>query len=239
MKRKQRIPIIIADDHPLVRIGLRVVLEDSHLYRVAAECSSAAESLIYHLEQEPNLAAAVILDLKMPQKEGDDSGANEPGPVNAGFLPVRGQFVGLGLLKAIRRSWPDLKILVLTEQKDPAVIASARDLGADGYLFKDEMVDNVIQTLERILTDEHAFSSSAQTALTWQSSGTGGLSLLTPRESQVLELLVEGLRDKEICARLGLAPRTVAFHKANLREKLGAETTAELIAIYHTGRKQK
>ncbi len=229
-----KIPVLIADDHALVRTGLRIVINNSSGYFVAGEATSGGE-LLPLLQAEKG--RFIILDLQMQPPPADAKGG--------GFTPVDDtreelfrQYSGLLILQNIRRFWPDLRVLIITQYDDPAVIEAAVRLNVDGFLLKDELNEAILEALDAIGRGERAFSERVR-RIQERPPDAGPLadSILSPREREVLELVAHGFRDREISERLNIAPRTVAFHKANIKEKLNADSTAEIIAYYYSGEK--
>lgn len=228
-KTEEKIPVLIADDHALVRTGLRIVINNSDDYFVAGEASNGAE-LLKLLEE--NRAGMVILDLQMEHPPGaqDEQAENENDPAAEELFR---QYSGLFFLRKIRNSWPGVKVLIMTQHDDPRIIHSAVALDVNGFLLKDELNDAILQALESIRTGGSAFSERVE-HIRLRPVREEKPDPLSPREREVLQLVSHGFRDREISERLNIAPRTVAFHKANIKEKLNAESTAEIIAHYYS-----
>jgi two-component system, NarL family, response regulator NreC len=192
--------VALADDHPVVRAGLKTLLEADSAVQVVGEF----EDLPGTRNGVPVLRPDVlVLDLAMA------------GESSLGAIPV--------LLGAT----PGLKIVILTMQEDPGFAREALRLGASGYVLKDAAADELLlalRTVRRGSTYLHP-ALGAQMAVLDAST-----SPLTDREIQVLRLLAEGHTNAEIAARLYLSLRTVETHRGQLRTKLGLETRAELSA---------
>lgn len=192
--------VALADDHPVVRAGLKTLLEADDAVRVAGEF----EDLPGVVRGVPVLRPDVlVLDLAMA---GESS---------------------LGSIAALLGATPGLKIVILTMQEDPGFAREALRLGASAYVLKDAAADELLlalRTVRRGLTYLHP-ALGAQMAVLDAST-----SPLTDREIQVLRLLADGHTNAEIAARLYLSLRTVEAHRGQLRTKLGLESRAELSA---------
>lgn len=229
-----KIPVIIADDHELVRIGLRTVIQQSERFSVADEAQNGSE-LMKKLEEKP--CQIVLLDLNMP-KSGSSGGpdlatVSQEESVSGIVLSA---YSGLLLLQSLKQKKPELKVLVITQHDSPEVIRKARDLGADGFVLKEEFNNSVIAALEALARGEKAFSSRVEEILS--NKNQRSRPAISTREYEVLELIAHGFRDQEIADRLDITPRTVAFHKANLKSKLDADSTADLIAFYFSSKRR-
>ena len=128
-------------------------------------------------------------------------------------------------------------MLIITQHDDQKVIQAADRLEVDGFLLKDEVNDAIVKALDIIQGGERAFSERVRQIKERPTPAHREEEALSPREREVLQLVAHGFRDKEISERLNIALRTVAFHKANIKEKLNAETTAEIIAYYYSHEK--
>ena len=197
--------VLLADDHTLVREGVRRILESSPGIEVVGEVADGAAAL----DQLARIEADVlVLDLTMPGADG---------------------FEVLRSAKAIR---PGLKVLVLSMHADSEHISRAVRDGADGYLLKDSAVQDLVAGIHAVTEGRSYFSPPVQAALAAllraPSGPRVGLEVLTEREREVLRLVAEGLASKEIAARLSISARTVETHRANLMRKLGLRSVALL-----------
>jgi two-component system response regulator NreC len=198
--------VLLADDHTLVRAGVRRILEAHGDVEVVGEVADG-ESALRALEQIP--ADVLVLDLTMPGTDG---------------------FEVLARAKAAR---PELKILVLTMHADPAHVARAIREGADGYLLKDSAVQDLMSAIDAVRQGRAYYSPSIRQyelgeILRAEDSRRRRFAQLTERELEVLRLVAEGLSTKEIAARLAISTRTVETHRANLMAKLGLRSVALL-----------
>jgi DNA-binding NarL/FixJ family response regulator len=206
--------VLIIDDHDIVRIGLEALLSRAPDLRVVGSVGSLSAGVAQTTRLRPDL---VISDMGL----GDSSGLHTVGT--------------LALAQAPRR------LLVVTMQDELLYGEQALALGADGYLMKDCVQDNLLAAARAVLQG-HTWVSPQLTAkmmnrhLRRNSAARkdvpgGAEASLSLRELQVLELLREGKTTKEIASRLDLSARTVDIHRANLKKKLGLRSGAELIAF--------
>jgi two-component system response regulator NreC len=201
--------VLLADDHTLVRAGVRRILESQAGIEVVGEVADG-EAALAELDRTP--VDVLVLDLSMP---GID---------------------GLQVLRRARASHPGLKILVLTMHRNAEYVERAVREGADGYLLKDSAVQDLTGALEAVMADRAYYSPAVQRHLSGllrrpesgREAPRQGLALLTERERDVLKLVAAGLSTKEIAARLGIGPRTVETHRANVMRKLDLRSVALL-----------
>ncbi len=204
-RRARRIRVLLADDHALVRTGLRHILEADRGIEVVGEAADGTAALRALRQQATDV---LVLDLSMP---GGD---------------------GFQVLREARAVQPDLKVLVLTMHTDAEHIARAVREGADGYLLKDSAVQDLVAGIEAVTAGRSYYSPPVQRTLTdllrSKSGLRRGLDLLTEREREVLRLVAEGHSTKEIAGRLDISARTVETHRAHLMQKLGLRSVARL-----------
>lgn len=205
MSRDRDVRVLLADDHTLVRAGVRRVLEAEPGIQVVGEVAEG-EAALAALRATP--ADVLVLDLSMPGMDGFE------------------------LTKLARAAHPALKILVLTMHASPEYVARAVDLGADGYLLKDSAVHDLVAAIRAVCEDRVYYSPAVQKGLTeWlraRGSRSRVVDQLTGRELEVLRHVTLGLSTKEIAARLSISARTVETHRANLMRKLGLRSVALL-----------
>ena len=197
--------VLLADDHNLVRAGVRKILEAHPEVEVVGEVGDG-ESALRALETiRPDV---LVLDLTMP---GTD---------------------GFAVLERAKSSHPALKILVLTMHASPEYVARAVREGADGYLLKDSAVQDLVAAIEAVMQGRAYFSPPIQQQLgeilRTERMRRRLLDQLTEREREVLRLVAEGLSTKEIASRLAISTRTVETHRAHLMRKLGLRSVARL-----------
>jgi DNA-binding NarL/FixJ family response regulator len=196
--------VLLADDHTLVRAGVRRILEGDPRFVVVGEAADGGQAL-EALRRAP--ADVLVLDLSMPGTDGFE------------------------VLAAAREARPALKILVLSMHANAEVVARAVREGADGYLLKDSAVQELVAAIEAVMGGRRHFAPAIQrtmSELLGAPSPASPLALLTEREREVLRLVAEGLSSKEIGARLDISARTVETHRSNLMRKLELNSVARL-----------
>jgi two-component system invasion response regulator UvrY len=192
--------ILIADDHKIVRDGLKRILAGSEL-EVAAEAASGDEALALVKANDFDVA---MVDMSMPGLSG------------------------IALVKRLKAEKPKLKVLVLSMHGEHQYAARALKAGASGYLTKDSAADQLLGALRKIAAGGVHISDAAASALVTSSAAKSHESL-SDREFEVMRLLVEGKGPSEIGERLHLSVKTVSTHKTRILEKLGVGSTAELV----------
>ncbi len=211
----QAISVIVVDDHPLFRRGLVELLNDSDVMEVIAEYDNAY-SLLDNLESlSPEL---LILDLQMPEMSG------------------------LEVLKQIRKSNNDLKIIILTACVDQDKILEALSYGANGYLQKDTASDEILSQLLLVLNGNIALNAEAITTLAGRfrenhleerKQPQDRLANMTDRERETLYFIAKGLNNKLIARELGISDGTVKVYVKSLLRKLDLHSRLELAAWTH------
>jgi DNA-binding NarL/FixJ family response regulator len=203
-----RTRVLLADDHPLVRAGVRRVLEGASDIEVLGEASDGTAALEAIRELRPDV---LILDLGMPELDG------------------------LSVLQRARHIQPAIKILVLTMHASPEYVARAIQAGADGYLLKESAVQELLTAIQAVVAGRAFHSPQIQVELArLVRNGADGavssreLDRLSDRERDVLRAIAEGGSTKEIAARFGISTRTVETHRASLMRKLGLRSVALL-----------
>jgi len=196
--------VLIADDHGIVRSGLRKLLEGEEGIEVIAEASDGAEARDKTLELRPDLA---ILDVKMPELNG------------------------LEATREIHREAPEISILILSMHEEERYLFEALKAGASGYVLKRAADSDLIDAIHAIERGEPFLTPEAQQALIRDVLGEGESSQeeLTPREEQVVKLVAEAHTNKEIAELLGLAEKTAENHRSNAMRKLGMRDRVELV----------
>ena len=198
--------IVLADDHELVRAGIRMVLEDEPGFEVVAEAGDAEAAARYVLGHKPSI---LVLDLSMP-------GTAEP----------------RGAPEGASRRRRTTSVVVLTMQNEPAFARKALQGGAKGYVIKQSAASELVDRDPRggRAAGPTSIPSSARGSPPSPTSPEGPPDELTPREVEVLGLLALGYVNPEIAEKLVLSVRTVETHRANIQRKTGLSTRAELIA---------
>lgn len=202
------IRVIVADDHTVVREGIRHVLEGEDEFTVVGEAATADEALRIAAETQPDVA---VLDISMP---GDS---------------------GLTVAARLRRELPETRVLILSMHDNPEYVLEAVRSGAHGYLLKDSAGVELRAAVRAVHEGESFFSPPIAARLSAAVRGEldreqrrGALGALTGREREVLHGIARGLTNKEIAAELGISHRTVETHRESLMRKLRIRTVAEL-----------
>jgi len=198
------IRVLIADDHHLVRDGLKQILGAADGIEVAGEASSGDEALALVRENDYDLS---LLDMSMPGLSGID------------------------LIKRLKLEKPKLRILVLSMHAEQQYAARALKAGASGYLTKDSASEQLIRAIRKIAAGGMLISETTAASLIAESTGGEALphTLLSDREFEVFKLLAEGRSPGEIAAQLHLSVKTVSTHKTRVLQKMNLGGTAELV----------
>jgi DNA-binding NarL/FixJ family response regulator len=200
------IRVVLADDHTLVRQGIRKILEGEPGIEVVAEAADGDQALAL-VQAHPDLDV-LILDLKMPGREA------------------------MTVLRDAGVHAPDLRLIVLTMHAGQEYVARAVRAGADAYLLKDSAVQDLVAAVRAVVAGRSYFSPAIQHHLAGLVRGAPGdtaRQTLTDREREVLTWLARGLSSREVATELGISVRTVETHRANLMAKLGVKSVAMLI----------
>lgn len=200
--------ILLADDHNIVRQGLRALLQSEPHFRLVGEASDGIEAVRLAERLKPDV---LITDVMMP-------GLN-----------------GLEVARQVSRSLPNTRIIILSMYTNDAYVIEAFKNGANGYVLKDSEASDLIQAVKEVINGNRYLSPPlSERALELymqklESAPSDPYELLTTREREVLQLVAEGKTSAEIANRLFISPRTAEGHRANLMRKLGLQTNADLI----------
>jgi DNA-binding NarL/FixJ family response regulator len=203
--------ILIVDDHPLFREGLKALILQNSGFTVVGEAGSAAEGLELAKDLKPDL---MVVDISLPDKSGID------------------------LTRSIRTQLPETRIIIVSMHSKIHYITEAFQAGATGYVLKESAADRLIQGLQAVSRGDYFLDSSLshsvvnrlvefpekETRITDKSYGA-----LTAREQQILRMVAEGRTTKEIAADLCISPKTVENHRTNIMEKLDLHSTIDLV----------
>ena len=202
--------VLVADDHAIVRTGIRHVLEGEPGFTVVGEAATGPETLALALEHRPDVA---VLDISMPGQSG------------------------LSVTAELRRHCPDTRVLILSIHDNTEYVLESVRAGAHGYLLKDTAATELRGAVRAVAQGESYFSPPIASRLSAvvrgdlaveASSPAGLLAQLTGREREVLIGVTRGLTNKEIAAELGISHRTVETHRESLMRKLSLRSVAEL-----------
>ncbi len=203
------IRILIADDHGIVRTGLKLLLERVTDMEVVGEASEGREAVRLARELRPDI---VVMDIAMPLLNGLDAAAQ------------------------IIRDNEGIGVIILSMHADESYIVRALDAGARGYLLKDNADDDIERAIRSVAVGRPFFTPSIAQALLEdyvrlmrERKVQDSFDLLTEREREVLQLLAEGKSNKEAATILDLSPYTIETHRQNLMQKLGLHNTAEIV----------
>jgi DNA-binding NarL/FixJ family response regulator len=197
--------ILIADDHGIVRGGMKLLIDRQPDMEVVAEAGDGAEAVERAIGERPDVC---ILDVSMPK------------------------LTGLQAAREIRAHLPDTAVLMLSMHDDDRYLFEALKAGAGGYVLKKEADQFLVDAVRAVVRGEPFLTGAAQRALVreWMSDESSGPSEpLTPREQEVLKLIAEAHTNREIGEILHLAEKTVESHRGNLLRKLGMRDRVELV----------
>jgi len=206
-----RIRVVLADDHPVVRSGIRGLLEKAPDIDVVGEASTGIQALQMVKDLAPDV---LLLDMEMPGATGVD------------------------VARSMRDAGMAVRILALSAYDDEQHVFGLLESGAAGYLTKAEAPKNIVNAIQGVARGEEGWFSRSVTAKVMQEKRARRLPAsnapipLSAREQQVLRLVAEGWPDKQIATELGITQGTVKTHVANLKVKLGVERRQELPATY-------
>ncbi|WP_440999745.1 response regulator [Fodinibius sp. SL11] len=208
------IKILIADDHDIVRDGIKMLLEDEVGFSIVAEAENGVKAIESCEKDDVDL---IIMDINMPEMNG------------------------IKATQKIKESFPEVKVLALTMMDEDQHIRQMIEAGASGYILKSSDKIELVDAIKTILDGKHYFSEDAtQSVMMDLVKGTTKKDHtdpgnITDREKEVLELIVEQYTNQEIADELFISSRTVDAHRRNLLQKTGAKNTAGLVtyAIKH------
>jgi DNA-binding NarL/FixJ family response regulator len=209
MKEKQR--IVIAEDYTILREGLRALISANPDFEVVGEAEDGREAIRCVEKLKPHI---ILLDLSMPKMNGMDA------------------------IGEVKRQCPGTRVLVLTIHKTEEYILAALQAGADGYALKDSTHAELMLAIKSVLAGKHYISpgisgkvidgylegrKTVKLRTSWET--------LTHREREILKLIAEGYKNKEIADYLCISPKTVEKHRANLMQKLNLHSTSALTTL--------
>jgi len=202
---KQKIKILVADDHPVVRRGLQSCLAKESRLKVVGEAADGDEALRKTHELAPDV---VLMDVNMPRMDG------------------------LAVTELLRKEAPDVKVLVLSMHNNQEFIFRIIQAGAHGYISKEAPPEDLLRAIESVYAGEPFFTPEIAKAALNQLVTSGGkkepFAQLTSREREVLALIAEGQSNKEIANRLGIGVRTIETHRERIMRRLSIHSVAGL-----------
>ena len=202
--------ILLADDHDVVRRGLRVLLQEHAGWEICGEAMTGREAVDLAREMQPDVA---IIDLMMPDLNG------------------------LGVTSQIRKASERTQVLIFTMHHNETLIHGVLEAGARGYLLKTDAEQHVVTAVETLLRGQPYFSAQvSETVLEGflrsgrhAAADSAVVPRLTPREREIIQLLAEGHRNKKIAQMLGISIKTVETHRTALMRKIGVKSIVELV----------
>lgn len=200
--------VLLVDDHPLFREGVKAIVNRSDGYRICCEAGTSGEAIQMALEGKPELA---IVDINLPDYDG------------------------IRLAEQILTDLPDIKILIISMTTQVDQIAASFQAGAIGYMNKVSASNELIKALDATSAGQFYLDGTVSQDVAEdffmhrRSLADGSYSALTPREREIMQLLARDYTVKEVGERLFISPRTVENHRSNLMRKLGLKSTIEFI----------
>jgi DNA-binding NarL/FixJ family response regulator len=198
--------VLLADDHALVRAGIRALLDRNKDIKVVAEAGNGAETVQLVRDAKPDL---VLLDITMPDLSG------------------------LDVLEELQRGFPEVRVIILTIHDNPAYAVSALRAGADGYLPKKAASDELVRAIRTVMQGQTYLSPeiSKDGLADYKATALdeGRAEELTPRQLDVLRMIAEGYSTKEIARALNISVKTVETHRALLMQRLDIHDVAGLV----------
>jgi DNA-binding NarL/FixJ family response regulator len=205
----RRPKILIVDDHPLFRAGLRKVISDDPQFELAGEAGDGEEAMLLIQQRKPDVA---VLDLKLPGLSG------------------------LEIARKLQAARSPVRVIILTMHNEEEIINRAIDDGVRGFVLKENAVEEIVKAIEAVVADGHYFSPSVSDHLVRRrhraeslAKEKPGLDDLTKGELRVLKLISQKKTSKEIGAELFISPRTVEAHRANICDKLNLHGSHSLL----------
>ncbi len=204
------IKILVADDHLIIRQGLRLILETESDFELVGEAADGAEALTLCKKLQPHV---VIMDLRMPNMDG------------------------LTAIEKLRSEQPEVAVVILTTFNEDDLMLRGLQAGARGYLLKDTDRATLFNTIraaargETLLKPEFMARVLAQKNIPMNTLEVNNTINLTDREIEVLKFVASGERSKEVATHLGISERTVKAHLASIYSKLGVDSRAAAIAV--------
>lgn len=199
--------ILIADDHAIVRAGLRALIHAETEMELVGEASGGYETIELVEKNQPDV---LVLDLSMPDLDG------------------------IAVTRSLKAKFPGLRILILTLHEDKALLKEAIKAGAAGYILKRAAESELVSAIRTILRGDLYVDPSLVRTLIGEPrraapNSPAAKEALTPRETEILKLIVEGNTNRQIGEQLKISFRTVEGHRANIADKLGLHSRVELV----------
>jgi two-component system response regulator NreC len=203
-----KIKILIADDHKILRQGIRSLLAPQPDFEVVGETADGPETLKETFKLKPDV---VLMDIGMPNLNGFEA------------------------TRQIKKNLPEVKVLILTMYQDDEYVLQALHSGASGYVLKDVAVEELVTAIRAVNNDQYYLSPSISHTVIdaylrkTEKGEKEPLELLTAREREIVQLIAEGYTNKEIAAKLFISVKTVDAHRSHIMEKLDIHEVARLV----------
>ena len=201
MAETEEITVLLADDHEVVREGLRLALLRSSHIRVVGEASDGETAVQLVERRRPDI---VVMDLRMPTMDGIEA------------------------TEEILKRVPDAKVLIFTAYSERALLQRGLESGAKGYVLKEAPHETLLRAIEKVAAGDTFVDPSLIPSL---ATGRDGQEILTAREREILQLLADGMSNAEVATRLFISQETVKSHVRHILAKLEAETRTQAVAI--------
>ena len=205
---KKKIRILLADDHEIVRRGIRPLIESEWGWEICGEAADGRKAVAMALELKPDI---IILDVAMPE------------------------LGGVEVTRQIRRELPETEVLVFSGQDSEALVHQLFAAGARGFVLKSEAAANLIPAIKALCNHQPYFGARVS-GIVFDQYLKGGTSPaqaapggITPREREIVQLLAEGKSNKEVATVLGISVKTAETHRASIMRKLGFKAFSELV----------
>jgi DNA-binding NarL/FixJ family response regulator len=203
------VSILLADDHDVMRRGLRHLVEEQPGWKVCAEATTGRQAVELAKEHKPDVA---VLDITMPELNG------------------------LEATRQIRKALPNTEVLIFTMHENEELVRNVLAAGARGYLLKTDAGQHIVAAVEALSRHKPFFTSNVSEAMldsflrtTKAPEEVQFSRAITGREREIIQLLAEGKSNKKISAMLGISVKTVETHRASIMHKLGAKTIVDIV----------
>jgi DNA-binding NarL/FixJ family response regulator len=202
------VSVLLVDDHPIVRQGLRNLLESIPEFRVIGEAGDGLQALEMVEKVQPQV---LVIDVMMPG------------------------LTGIEVTQRVKRQWPATKVIILSMQNNEAYVVSALKSGASGYILKDTGPEELVDAIRTVVKGERYLSKQLSERLInayvskVDEAEVDPYDTLTNREKEILHLVAEGYTNNEIAERLFISPRTAELHRSNVINKLGLKNQVDLV----------
>jgi two-component system, NarL family, response regulator NreC len=202
------VTVLLVDDHPIVRQGLRNLLDSMPDFKVVGEAGDGLQALELIERVQPQV---IVIDVVMPG------------------------LTGLEVTQRVKRQWPAVKVIVLSMQNNEAYVVSALKSGASGYILKDTGPEELVDAIRIVVKGERYLSKQLSERIInayvskVDEAEVDPYDTLTNREKEILHLVAEGFTNQEIAERLYISPRTAELHRSNVLNKLSLKNQVDLV----------